>query len=186
GKVAQKTLRISKVFGIEGRKLLRPDDDFDSLKDFLSTYEGSATQTEKMQLDLERLLAADPTLAQRLEALPGGVFSGKEHPQPGTQAVFFCFSLPGEDRDAKVWNETAGRSAWYLYIIDGRRIMDQPEEIHDYIRCVPETPRNCVLPAPSLREIRQKLEKHITQTYLKQVQAPVGVKPILKCWMELN
>lgn len=23
-------------------------------------------------------------------------------------------------------------------------------------------------------------------TYLKQVQAPVGVKPVLKCWMKLN
>ncbi len=40
-------------------------------------------------------------------------------------------------------------------------------------------------PAP-LRELRLKVEKHIKNTYLKQVQAPVGVKPVLKCWMELN
>jgi hypothetical protein len=26
----------------------------------------------------------------------------------------------------------------------------------------------------------------VDNTYLKQVQAPVGVKPVLKCWMELN
>ena len=26
----------------------------------------------------------------------------------------------------------------------------------------------------------------ITNTYLKQMQAPAGVKPILKAWMELN
>jgi hypothetical protein len=38
----------------------------------------------------------------------------------------------------------------------------------------------------SLRDLRLKVEKHIKNAYLKQVQAPVGVKPILKCWMELN
>jgi superfamily II DNA or RNA helicase len=186
GKVAQKTLRISKVFGIEGRKLLRPDDDFDALKDFLSTFEGSTTQTEQMQLELERLLAADPALAGRLAVLPGRVFSGKAHPQSGTQAVFFCYALPGENRDTQQWDEASGRSAWYLWLVADGRILDQPEEIHGYIRCEPPTPRQCVLAAPTLRDIRLKLEKHITQTYLKKVQAPVGVKPVLKCWMELN
>ena len=38
----------------------------------------------------------------------------------------------------------------------------------------------------ALREIRLAVEKHIKNTYLKKVQAPVGVKPTLKCWMELN
>ncbi len=186
GKVALKTLRISKVFGIEGRKLLHPDDDFDALKDFLSSFEGSTTQTEKMQLELERLLAADPGLAGRLAAFPGRVFSGKQHPRPGTQAIFFCYALPGENRDTKQWDEVSGRSAWYLWAVEGDRILDQPEEIHAFIRCEPPTPRQCVLAAPTLRDIRLKLEKHITQTYLKKVQAPVGVKPVLKCWMELN
>jgi superfamily II DNA or RNA helicase len=185
-KVAQKTLRISKVFGIEGRKLLRPEDDFDALKDFLTTFEGSTTQTEKMQLELERLLAADPELAGRLTALPGRIFSGKAHPQPGTQAVFFCYALPGENRDTQQWDEASGRSAWYLCLVADGRILDQPEEIHAFIRCEPDTPRLCTQPAPTLRDIRLKLEKHITQTYLKKVQAPVGVKPVLKCWMELN
>jgi hypothetical protein len=31
-----------------------------------------------------------------------------------------------------------------------------------------------------------KITIRIKNTYLKQVQAPVGVKPVLKCWMELN
>jgi len=30
------------------------------------------------------------------------------------------------------------------------------------------------------------LEKHIKDTYLKSLQAPIGVKPVLKAWMELN
>ena len=39
-KVLNKTLRISKVLGLEGGKLLKPDDDFDDLKDFDELYEG--------------------------------------------------------------------------------------------------------------------------------------------------
>ncbi len=39
-RVAHKTLRISKVFGIEGKKLLKPDDDYDALRDFLSNLRG--------------------------------------------------------------------------------------------------------------------------------------------------
>ena len=38
--VSQKTLRISRTFGIEGKKLLTPEDDYDALKDFNSQYEG--------------------------------------------------------------------------------------------------------------------------------------------------
>src|SRR5207253_3223756 len=37
--VSRKTLKISKTFGIEGRKLLRPEDDYDALKDFTEAYE---------------------------------------------------------------------------------------------------------------------------------------------------
>jgi hypothetical protein len=31
-----------------------------------------------------------------------------------------------------------------------------------------------------------KLEKHVKDTFLKQVQAPIGVKAKLKAWMELS
>jgi hypothetical protein len=40
------------------------------------------------------------------------------------------------------------------------------------------------MPQPDLHTVRLKVEKHIKNPYLKQVQAPVGVKPTLKCWME--
>jgi len=38
----------------------------------------------------------------------------------------------------------------------------------------------------TLLEIRSKVQTHIKNTYLKRVDAPVGVRPELKCWMELN
>ncbi len=41
-------------------------------------------------------------------------------------------------------------------------------------------------PKETLAEIRSKIETHIKNTYLKSVQAPVGVKPALKAWLELT
>lgn len=79
-KVSHKTLRISKVFGIEGRKLLRPEDDFDALKDFDHQYEGTTSVTERMQLEYMKLLQDNPGLEERLSGLPLRVFSGKQHP----------------------------------------------------------------------------------------------------------
>lgn len=193
-RVSHKTLRISKVFGIEGRKLLRPEDDYEALKEFTHTYEGTATDLEKMHLEFQAMLESQPDLAAQLSALPGRVFSGKKHLTPGTKAVFFCYALPAPEGEAreraeqsgKVWTEAAGPARWYLYDIASERIADQPEEIIDLIRCDPDTPRHTELAHKNLSEIRKKIEKHITNTYFKSVQAPVGVKPILKCWMELN
>jgi SNF2 family DNA or RNA helicase len=185
-RVAFKTLRISKVFGIEGKKLLKPSDDFDALRDFLSNYEGVTTPTEKMQLEFERLIKETPGLENHLDCLPGRVFSGKAHHKKGAQAVFFCYNLPAQDTATQEWSEAAGRAAWYLFDFTTLKILDQPEEIHAYIKCQPDTPRRIEMTADALRTVRLKIEGHIKNTYLKQMQAPVGIKPTLKCWMELN
>jgi hypothetical protein len=55
-----------------------------------------------------------------------------------------------------------------------------------FIRSTPDTLRRVRLPQAELHGVRLKVEKHIKNSYLKQVQAPVGVKPELQCWMELN
>jgi hypothetical protein len=108
--------------------------------------------------------------------------------------VFLCYALPApaatgrehESTDAGVWTEEAGFAHWYLYIVADGKIADEPTDIIDLIRCTPETARHCVMSRETLSEIRQKIEKHIKNTYFKRVQAPVGVKPILKTWMELS
>ena len=46
--VTHKTLRISKTFGIEGRQLLTPDDDYDALKEFNEEYDGTQTAGERL------------------------------------------------------------------------------------------------------------------------------------------
>jgi transposase-like protein len=65
-------------------------------------------------------------------------------------------------------------------------ILDEPAEIAELIRSNPQTPRRRAIEKTSLVEIRKKVEQHIKNTYFKRLQAPVGVKPILKAWTELN
>lgn len=192
--VSHKVLRISKVFGIEGKKLLRPEDDFDALKDFDHKYEGTVTPTEEMHLEFQRLLQEHPELEERLKLLPGRVFSGKQHPSPEAKAVFFCFALPApdlsrtddEEAAGNVWTEEAGYTGWYLYDIASGSILDDASAIVGIIRSTPETPRHRAIPDKTLSEIRATVEKHVKDTYLKRVQAPIGVKATLKAWMELS
>ncbi len=191
-RVTHKTLRISKTFGIEGKKLLHPEDDYDALKEFNHLYEGAPTPAEQLQLEYDRLAGADAGLEDRLANLPGRVFSGKRHPTPEARAVFFCYVLPAVDRKAEKmaggeapWTEEAGRAAWYLYDLATGQVQDDPTKIVEAIRCRPDTPRHCTTAKETLSEVRAKVERHIKDTYLKSVQAPLGVKPALKAWMEL-
>lgn len=195
GKVAHKTLRISKTFGIEGKKLLKPDDDYDALRDFIHQYEGSATTSEVMHLEYQNLLKQIPGLQEQVDCLPGRVFSGKAHIKPGSKGIFFCYALPappaqasasGLGEEVAAWSEEAGITQWYLYDFSKDVIIDDASEIIDYIRCTPDIVRQCSLTQRTLSDIRTKIEKHIKNTYFKRVQAPVGVRATLKCWMELG
>jgi len=193
-RVSHKTLLISRTFGIEGKKLLRPEDDFEALRDFTHAYEGTTTPVEEMHLEYQKLLKENPDLAERIAALPGRVFSGKAHPSPDSKAIFFCYALPAptaeareaDNSDAHLWTEEAGSTKWYLYTLDTEQITDEPTAIIDLIRSTPQTPRQRSVPDETLSDVRVKVEKHIKNTYLKKVQAPVGVKPTLKAWMELS
>lgn len=192
-RVSHKTLRISRVFGIEGKKLLTPEDDYEALKDFTHAYEGTTTPTEGMHLEYQKILQDHPDFAVLIEKLPRRVFSGKQHPSPESKAVFFCYSLPApradieakEQNDAAIWSEEAGRTAWYLYDLQTEKIDEEPTEIVNVIRSTPGTPRQRAIADETLAEIRAKVEKHIKNSYLRKVQAPVGVKPTLKAWMEI-
>jgi superfamily II DNA or RNA helicase len=184
-KVTQKTLLISRTLGIEGKKLFKPDDDYEALKDFNHAYEGSTSITEKMHLEYQRLIDDDPTLAPRIQALPGATFSGRERIADGIRGVFFCYALPALDMEKGEFTEAAGTVRWYLYDTEHDSIFREPSEILDSIRSAPDTPRVCRAEQATLSEIRKRIEKHIKDTYLKKVDAPQGVRPSLKCWMEV-
>ncbi len=185
-RVTQKTLLISKTLGIEGGKLLRPEDDYEALKEFNHAYEGARTAVEDMHLEYQALLEADPELAPRLAGLPGSTFSGRERVSNGARGVFFCYALPALDKESGEFSEAAGTTRWYLFDLDAEKILDDPGEIVASIRSTPETPRKCTTEQKTLVEIRDTILKHIKNSYLRRVDAPVGVKPTLKCWMELN
>lgn len=83
------------------------------------------------------------------------------------------------------WTIAAGDTHWYLYDAAADKIIEDPTQIVEHIRCAPQTKRKTSLEQGKLSDMRGKLDKHIKNTYLRQMQAPVHVKPVLKCWMEL-
>lgn len=192
GKVAHKTLRISKTLGIEGRQLLREDDDYEDLRNFSEQYEGQQSPDEAMHLEWQDLLNATPGLDEQVSAYPSGIFSGKQNLKPGTAQVFFCYARPAHDKAASdasgedVWTAEAGDVQWYLYDVASGEIREDAPMIVGSIRSTPETPRVTQMGEAKLSDIRNTVEKHIAKSFLRKVQAPLGVKPVLKAWMELN
>ena len=185
-KVTQKTLLISRTLGIEGRKLLTPEDDYEALKEFNQAYEGTRSAVEHMHLEYQALLETDPDLEARLGRFPGAIFSGRKRPAKGVCGVFFCYVLPAFDKQQNAFTEEAGTTRWYLYDLGRDSILEEPGEIVASIRSKPGTPRRCTTAETTLLDIRKRIERHIKNSYLKRVDAPVGVKPRLRCWMELN
>lgn len=185
-RVTQKTLLISKTLGIEGKKLLSPEDDYEALKEFNHAYEGTRTAIEEMHLEYQALLQADPNLEPYLAQLPGATFSGRKQLSKGARGVFLCYALPALDKQKDAFTEEAGVTRWYLYDLDRNETLEEPGEIIASIRSKPNTPRSCTTDKETLVQLRTKVEKHIKDTYLKRVDAPIGVKPTLKCWMEIN
>lgn len=187
-RVTSKTLRISRTLGIEGGQLLTSEDSYEALKNFNHAYEGSQTSLEKMRLKYTQMLKDNPVLEHQLDSFPKKVFSGKESLPSKAQAVFFCYALPGKsgEGDEAIWTEDSGFTKWYLYNLQTEQITDEPPPIDAWIDSTPETPRHCTLPQETLIEIRKKLDRHVKNTYLKKVQAPITVKPTLKAWLELS
>lgn len=185
-RVTHKTLVISKTFGIEGKQLLTPDDDYDPTREFNHEYEGEKTSDELMKLELQKLFAADPTLENTVSMLPGAVFSGRKRVADSAQAVFFCYAIPGFDRVLKEYTLDAGTTHWLLYELETEQILTEPNRILEAIRCVPETPRQTIMERPTLAELRRKVESLLRNSHLKKLNAPLTVKPILRCWMELS
>jgi superfamily II DNA or RNA helicase len=170
-RVTQKVLLISKAFGIEGKMLLTPEDDYEALKEFNQAYEGTTSAVEEMHLEYQRLLDEIPGLADVLARLPGAVFSGRERERKGHRGVFFCFALPALDKELNEFTEEAGTTRWYLYDSERDAILEEPSEIVESIRSTPETPRAAITAESDILAIREKVLKHIKNTYLKRVDA---------------
>ena len=192
-RVTSKTLVISRTLGVEGRKLLTPDDEFDPIKELNEQCDGNLSDTEQLRLEYNNLIKDHPELASNVSRMPLKIFSGKAVQQLNARAVFFCYRIPRPDLllvetdsgDLR-WSDTAGLTIWVCYDLEQKRVLTEPGAIARFIRSQPQTPRNCVIAHKDLSELRKKVEKQLTVDYLKPLQAPLGVSPILKCWLELN
>jgi len=180
--VSQKTLRISKTFGIEGKKLLTPDDDYEALKDFNSQYEGNTSPDEEIALAWQELLAANPDYETAVLALPKKMHSGRM--AATRKGFFFCYELPSRRADG-TWTSGDGLYRWYLLDPETDSVTEQTYEIWKAIESKPDDARVITVTSEQFPEIRKKIESHIKRNYLRSVQAPLGVKPRLVTWMQL-
>ena len=194
-KVTKKTLRISKVFGIEGKKLLTEKDDYDALKDFEHQYEGETTKSEEIKLFYQRALQNDRSLEEKLNAYPFRVFSGKESISDSTKGVFFCYRLPISEKKvdgSNKWSLHEGNTSWYYYSIENKTISEDFNSIDNIIHCEINVRRILKLEQVQLGEILKKVKTHIINSYYKASQVPVqdedgnSLNPLLLTWMELN
>ncbi|MDC0080241.1 SWF/SNF helicase family protein, partial [Pseudomonadota bacterium] len=190
--VNKKALLISKTMGIEGQKLLTPEDEYQALKEFNVGYEGKTSLLENLHLDLQNLLKDIPELKDQLNNMPGAIFSGRALPKKGTKGVFFCFRLPGWDEDNADFLNGAGPCRWYLYDVSKKVILEEIADIIDSVKCKQETPRKISSKPETLKEIRDNIKKHIKNSYLKKIEAPLNdknnneISPKLIAWMEIS
>lgn len=180
--VSRKTLRISKTFGIEGKKLLTPDDDYDALKDFNSQYEGETSTEEEMSLEYQELMKKHPEYEDALSELPRKMYSGKRSGK--SKGFFFCYELPTKLANGE-WSNGNGLYRWYFMDSDTGTICEKTYDIWQLIRCDENEPRVVTATEEHFAQARKKAEDYIKRSYMRSVQAPLGVKPRLVTWLEL-
>ncbi len=72
-----------------------------------------------------------------------------------------------------------GFTVWLCRDLAGERVLAEPAAIAAFIRSEPATPRHCAMDRAALSELRKRVEKQVVNDYLRPLQAPVGVTPIL-------
>lgn len=180
--VSTKTLRISKTFGIEGKKLLTPKDDYDALKEFNSQYEGETSADEEMALAYQDLLDDNPDYEDLVKNLPRKMYSGKT--ASTRQGYFFCYELPTKRADG-TWTDGDGLYRWYIVDPESKKVTEQAYEIWKAIQCGKDEPRRIETSEETFAGIRKMVEKYIKKSYMRAVQAPMGVRPRLVTWMQM-
>ncbi|AQQ09634.1 ATP-dependent helicase HepA [Sedimentisphaera cyanobacteriorum] len=214
-KLDGKILRINKTLGIEGA-LLTPDDPDMAMKLFNERYEGKETIEELMRLEKQRIEAENPQIWQSLEKLPKRLFSGKkagagfgaivnrrgeeiDRLEPNTKpGLFACYRMPPIIGKAAEYLEEVtqekydpekhpqGEVKWYFRDDETGKISEVLEETWTAVRCAKDTARTVEQGVTKLAPARKDIEKHIKNTYLKDIQAPIGAKPTLISWMEIS
>lgn len=214
-KLDGKIMQINKTLGIEGA-LISPDDPEMAMKLFNARYEGKESVEELMRLEKQRIEAENPELWDKLRNLPKRLFSGKnvcdgfgpiinrrneevEHIDKfDKKGIFACYRMPpvidkAPDDLFEVKHEEydeqkhgIGEVKWYFIDNENGEITELLNQTWAAVRCLNDTERVVNNDVSDHKDKRKKIEKHIKNTYLKKTQAPVGAKPVLLAWMEIN
>jgi len=214
-KLDGKILRINKTLGIEGA-LLSPDDPDMAMKLFNERYEGKESTEELMRLEKQKIEVENPELWKSLLNLPRRLFSGKntgagfgpilnrrgeeiQRLEPNLKpGLFTCYRMPpivGKAAQSLMELTTEkydpeahvqGEVKWYFRDGETGKISELLENTWTAVRCSQGTERIVQKGVTTLSDARKAIEKHIKNTYLKDIQAPIGAKPILLAWMEVN
>lgn len=186
-RVSGKVLRISKTLGIEGKKLLRPEDDYEALRDFNAEFEGIRTSDERLHLVLTEILQKYPALAEELPRLPKRLFSGKRSPEKQPSGVFAAYRFPArrvKDESGRE-REIPGDCRWYFHPFGTEDVLEDLDAIHAIIESKPETPRAVEKTKDELRTSLKLIEQKKVNPELRNRQALAGEKATLVCWMEV-
>jgi hypothetical protein len=191
-RVTQKTVMISRSFGIEGRKLLTPDDEFDAIREMNERFDGVMSDIERLRLEYDALRELRPDLIEAARALPTKVFSGRKA-DDGKLRVFFCYRIPRPDPsliDAEAgqprWSFQAGYTVWTELSLDPESKSNDAGAIADRLRCDESEKRVTKSSKAHLKALREQVERALVNDHLRPLQAPIGVAPSLLCWMELT
>lgn len=188
-RVTGKLLRISKTLGIEA-PVLTPEEEFEALRLFNEKYEGQRSIEEELHLELERLKREHPGLFEKLPSYPKRIFSGKHAGQGSIRGLFCCYRFPAIAKENPQGEQepSVGEIRWYFRVAETGEIWesDRLAEIAAVIRARPETPRVVRASASDLKRWREEIERGPVAQYLRALQAPMGVKPTLVCWMEVS
>jgi len=163
-RVSHKVLRISETTGLEGKKLLTPDDHFKSLKDFNAAYEGQATTEEQLRLFLNKAFYDEPDLESFLKSLPWRLFSAKSADgyKPG---IFACYRFPSAGKQKN--NRELGELRWYFLPDGSTEVMTAVDQINSILACNKDTPRQPCRMLSYRRDRLSVIEAYIRSRELK-------------------
>jgi hypothetical protein len=155
-------------------------DDVKVLQAFKNEYEGELSPLEQLRLEYQELIAADPGLAERIEALPRGIGAGK---RSGSKGVFVCREVPTHvktEQGPGYWTLDRPRVVW---------VIDQEGEQSETVSAIADVIRSdAATPSvnPSGASALRAAEREQAKRYQKDVQLPLDAPaPRTVAWMEL-
>lgn len=177
---------ISETLGIEGGKLLTPDDYYKGLRDFVGGLDNPENESpeEKIRAKWRELKNKFPDLFEQLAASPKRLFSGKLRSPSHPAGLFACYRIPNGENNFSV--------EWF-FRTEKKQILRGVEAIDALIECTPETPRLTAISVAERRKLLKEIEADIRaneararQLTMEQLAGKDAKQKInLLCWMEI-